>query len=99
MKMSKHTSGPWFTDEADHDCPNQNIRIKRRAHTICTVFIDDAPVHDFNATQRANARLIAAAPDLLDALEDAIADREGYSMHDWLDKARAAFAKATGETK
>lgn len=42
----------------------------------------------------ANARLIAAAPDLLEALKElvAISDRK----HDAWDKAHAAIAKATG---
>jgi hypothetical protein len=43
----------------------------------------------------ANARLIASAPDLLEALIEvvAIADRKT----DAFDRARAAIAKATGE--
>jgi hypothetical protein len=47
----------------------------------------------------ANARLIAAAPDLLEALKDAVsrqAYREG-SGPNWWENARAAIAKATGE--
>lgn len=44
---------------------------------------------------QANARLIAAAPDLLKALID-LAD--GYSMGG-AKRAREAIAKATGETK
>ena len=53
------------------------------------------------------ARLIAAAPDLLEALQDLFdADMEHVLMGDGKDdqieaiaKARAAIAKATGETK
>lgn len=68
--MSKQTPGPWSTDEADHDEPYQDIKIKAGKHrTICTVWIDDAPVRDFNSEQTVNARLIAAAPDLLEVLE------------------------------
>lgn len=52
---------------------------------------------------KANARLIAAAPDLLDALQEAISmlgsrlikDTFGY---EWHEKATSAIAKATGET-
>jgi len=69
---TKHTPGPWTTNEADHDAPYQDIKIKAsKHHTVCTVWIDDAPVHDFNALQEANARLIAAAPDLLFQLQAA----------------------------
>ena len=66
---TQHTPGPWTTDEADHDAPYQDIKIKAgKHHTVCTVWIDDAPVRDFNISQAANARLIAKAPDLRDAL-------------------------------
>ena len=50
MSEAKHTPGPWATDEDDHDAPYQNINIEAgKHHTICTVWIDDAPVRDFNA--------------------------------------------------
>ena len=43
----------------------------------------------------ANARLIAAAPDLLEALRAAVADwDEEVSRGRWLDAARAAIKKA-----
>ena len=51
----------------------------------------------------ANARLIAAAPELLEMLERAVgrlevAHRNGDSiMKEWVIDARAAIAKATGE--
>jgi hypothetical protein len=45
------------------------------------------------------ARLIAAAPDMLEALETIVSterDRHGYNPA-WTDQARAAIAKARGE--
>ena len=96
---TKHTPGPWATDEADHDEPYQDIKIKAGKHrTVCTVWIDDAPVRDFNAEQDANARLIAAAPELLEALKELMvaADRVSAEPVTWLGKARAAIAKAEG---
>jgi hypothetical protein len=50
--------------------------------------------------QGANAHLIAAAPELLDALEEVLcaAYAEGYILPTWIDDAaRAALAKARGE--
>jgi hypothetical protein len=46
-----------------------------------------------------NARLIAAAPDLLDALKNLVAqvDDNAWTREEIAD-ARAAIAKATGET-
>ena len=93
----KHTKGPWATDEDDHDAPHQNIKVKAgKHHTVCTVWIDDAPVRDFNSAQQANARLIAAAPELLEALQEMveIAESQGHIVK----RARAAITKAT-ETK
>jgi len=48
-----------------------------------------------------NARLIAAAPDLLEALENLLAVREGVggTKYHADDIARAAIAKAKGEIK
>ncbi len=54
-----------------------------------------------NPEQLANARLIAAAPELLEALEELMAMRNKCFIpneNDWWDeKARAAIAKARGE--
>jgi hypothetical protein len=96
--MSKHTPGPWQTDQAEHDAPYQDIRIHAGKGSICCVWIDDAPLHDYNAEQRANARLIAAAPELLEALKRLMS--ETTTMQDALEaaqQARAAIAKAEGE--
>ena len=50
--------------------------------------------------QEANARLIAAAPDLLDALAEMLADadtlQEPYRNEAICERARAAIARATG---
>ena len=56
---------------------------------------------DDNATQRANARLIAAAPELYEALDQILDDmgNDGLSCCQAAkDQARAALAKARGET-
>lgn len=105
MSEAKHTKGPWTTDEDDHDAPHQNIKVKAgKHHTVCTVWIDDAPVRNFNSAQQANARLIAAAPELLAALKFIVSEW-GYDGHggeledgesEVIDKVRAAIAKAEG---
>lgn len=96
MTTTKHTPGPWTTDGEEHDC-----RIEVCAHVsrpgrpgnevlICQVCVDDGYV---DSAGRANARLIAAAPALLAALED-ICDN-GLSSG-WWATARAAIAAARG---
>lgn len=50
--------------------------------------------------EEADARLIAAAPDLLEALQDALCALECCGKdYPAASKARAAIAKATGEAK
>lgn len=75
-------------------------------YEVAEVYADDAPYLE----TLANARLIAAAPDLLEALDWAIAEIEGrtryepndiYEAEDQrenaLDCARSAIAKALGQ--
>ena len=88
--MSQHTEGPWIADGAQ-------------------IFTSDTNVAQANGyridreTVAANARLIAAAPELLEALEQMVSvfldteGRHGESKNDAMDAARAAIAKATGE--
>lgn len=95
--MGEHTKGPWFAGVNttphgkeiwvidDYDTPHDIIRC---GETGCE---DDA---------EANACLIAAAPDLLDACRKLLrcslpVDVSGQA---WIAEARAAIAKATGAT-
>lgn len=63
-----HTPGRLATDCADHDEPHQNIQLQIGNRTVATVWIDDAPVHDFNAEQTANARRLVACWNACDGL-------------------------------
>lgn len=58
--MSGHTPGPWTATAA-----GVAARLERGANVIC-----EAPIHYSESVKRweANAALIAAAPDLLEAL-------------------------------
>lgn len=101
--MSKHTPGPWTIEEyGDGDLPALAIH-KDSETRVC--FMATPGSHGDPATIAADARLIAAAPDLLAALracvnnlapygdEDAI---ESGSIGNCLRRARAAIAKARG---
>lgn len=94
MEKTKHTQGPWTVKQWDN-FPDQAV-ISDETNTRCLALIDKADEQD-----EANAALIAAAPDLLEALEKALADAEGAIRVDgmmlgWMDAARAALAKARG---
>jgi len=101
--MSKHTPGPWhhtgreFNDVRDSDDELVAVALHLRV---------GQPERSVQEAE-ANARLIAAAPELLDALkkmESALAKcfgphkAEEGDRHRALAQARVAIAKATGET-
>ena len=92
----QHTPGPWYID-----CQNESAAIGYRAivdnegYTIC----NPSPMG------QADARLIAAAPDLLAALENMVSHFPHWAAQidmkqidrDAVGMARAAIAKSTGE--
>ena len=99
--MSKHTPGPWFigTDRYDygrHIYAEQKVGDEycEEYHPLIATTSDDEPDIDWEA----NARLIAAAPELLKALEivEPIIDEVMASVEPGR-MARAAIAKARGE--
>lgn len=90
MKEFKGTPGPWT---------GRDVGIARQ---------DDAGLQlgfimTFDEKRRdecaANAHLIAAAPELLEALQDALHAYDKHCEHSEWDFARAVIAKALGETK
>jgi hypothetical protein len=67
------TPGPWTTDWAEHDAPYQDVRIGTKLRNVCLVWMDDAPVRDYNEQQTVSAAYIAAcSPDVLLSLLDAL---------------------------
>lgn len=65
----KHTPGPWSVDEDDAFQGWPFIPISSETQRICEVQPGENDVVD--EVSRTNARLIAAAPDLLEALRNA----------------------------
>ena len=107
MKM-KNTPGPWYANGSRYGTiyiEAQAVIDKRLLQEVCAV----GPVELGREQQEANARLIAAAPELLEAVRAAEAltaccmSIDGYSrqeLHDigrgTVETFRAAIAKATG---
>ena len=92
--MSKRTPGPWiiyeFVDGYEIRAPEAE----------CYVATASDPEAVWGAIGREeDARLIAAAPELLEALENLLKvhEGEGGTQHNAADMARAAIAKAKGE--
>jgi hypothetical protein len=76
----------------------QNLDIVRGGNRIAMIDCDNEALSDGDIV--ANARLIAAAPDLLAALEDMLnltLDEDDIAVSSRIAKARAAIAKAKGE--
>ena len=89
--MSKHTPGPWEYRWNGHYF---DVGILTR-ESIVPIF--PAVCIGVQAGLEANARLIAAAPELLEALKDIVEWTElGDYEESFLAKARAAISKAEG---
>jgi len=94
---SKHTPGPWNAFNASWS--ETFITAPGFDHGICCLDINHATEESQDADEAqmaANARLIAAAPDLLDACRKALYALKGREHDQFL---RDAIAKATGERK
>ena len=57
---AQHTKGQMTTDEADHCMPHENIWLMVGTRAVACVWMDDAPVPDYNREQQANARRLVA---------------------------------------
>jgi len=105
MSAPTHTPGPW------HSCcatTNAHYIFSEDCETtICQPRHNDPALDGYEPMEGtvtieqrlANARLIAAAPDLLAALQLAIEAECGLADYEpeWEDAARAAITKATGK--
>ena len=86
--MSNHTPGPWAARPIPNPSPSGHIGYAIDFNE------DQEQVVDF-VYEEADARLIAAAPDLLEALEELTRHQEALGRHNVIiDKAIAAIAKA-----
>lgn len=88
MADVKHTPGPWEIFRPDD---SGFLGIDGNGGKDSVVIYDDYG----GIKSEADARLIAAAPDLLAACEAALLNEGGWA--EWQEQVRAAIAKATGE--
>lgn len=89
MTTQQHTPAPWSINEWTQ--ASSDIAIGATG----TPLIARVPLRDVSINeQEANARLIAAAPELLEALK-VLVENGGIGSEDMFDDARAAIAKAT----
>lgn len=113
MNHPQHSPGPWIIDTREH------VHAIQDSNRQDLTYQDTTPQKDYGSiTSRgrskietlANARLIAAAPELLEALARSKNELEDLSFYlesqcifgTWkatIEKARAAIAKATGDAQ
>lgn len=88
---ARHTPGPWAINIQEWVSGEKNYYVEDEGsdNSICKVF--QKPLERETS---ANAKLIAAAPDLLEALLDCVSDYPNISQAT-IDFAKKAIAKAT----
>jgi hypothetical protein len=103
---TQHTPGPWIENVVPTSAGSA-ITIQSADHRIAIIYVDGIRkgIDDElprSIENRANARLIAAAPDLLGALQNMLAQYNtvhgigDMEMQSAIDFARKTIAKATG---
>ena len=89
-----HTPGPWVVHPTAHHPAVRSVGTSDTGpRRICTVGSMNG-----NPVDKKNARLIAAAPELLAALQFVMA-ASGEQLSTAFEQAQAAIAKATGDTE
>lgn len=100
--IAKHTPGPWFARFHGDGAFDIEDKDPREGCNLSSVLCSRYTWREKAVEMKANARLMAASPDLLAALQTFVkyladTDEEGLIEHvEPMIAARAAIAKATG---
>ena len=103
---TQHTPGPWYLAEERLLTFAHGEVVGPNNEHICGLLPDNNGIVMMTEEDKANARLIAAAPELLAALENALNVMAGIAIGDLktikvdspaIIQARAAIAKAKGQ--
>lgn len=100
MSEANHTPGPWKHEGQGDITGIEDNGFGRGPVDVCSVYL-----RTVKGRHDANARLIAAAPDLLEALQELLRDVQDYQRINNLGgennhsqvKAKAAIARAIGK--
>lgn len=98
MTDTKHTPGPWLAvAESAVQCGFKRHHISAKDGD-CFMYVAKAlDIGSSKAEREANARLIAAAPDMLEALQNIENDDKHMPESAWI-LIQSAIAKAKGKT-
>jgi hypothetical protein len=100
--MSQHTPGPWKTLNRGTNRLVDIVQGSDASNGLAKVWLNEYRKRGATPERLANARLIAAAPELLEALERILTTHDDSCQGAecgiaGIDAARAAIAKAKGE--
>jgi hypothetical protein len=103
MSTQKHTPGPWHYHPLDPVKPESLSLRGPDDEQLAAVYLWDWEPDEMQDEARANARLIASAPQLLEALEICYQQlkeltEEGMHLDEAMEVSAAAIAMATGAT-
>lgn len=103
MTTVPHTPGPWILDDFEISGEISGASVCRVLESSDFSCIEEGTEADVQAECEANARVIAAAPDMLSALKMAVDGfagevRERDPIPAWLGPAIDAIAKAEGKS-
>ena len=87
--MNEYTPGPWTTVKEDH--------VGEIAIVAGVAGGQESPIARVPLHKEADAILIAAAPEMLELLEDMNGDDESGMYHKFCQKGEALIAKAGGQ--
>lgn len=90
----KHTQGKWYVSDIPQEGGCYIYTDNNRFSAIARVYKGNNP---HAAEAEANARLIAAAPDLLEALDTAVQYIDAKRYPELMQMCEAAISKAKGE--
>lgn len=102
----QHTPGPWVLADNGMGVIRGGVVRQYANGSTQDQIVMACSVTDDNGCMKANARLIAAAPELLEALQMGVSETLDYIQRNhlsgaennhWIVQAKAAIAKATGE--
>ena len=104
--MSEHTPGPWIVRLKNRKYPTHiyhecwEIKGPKKNHdAIATIKYEGFGNSPSKAVREANAKLIAAAPELLEAAEEMMAQMGGGNDFTTWETAKARMARAIARAK